>query len=75
MDYNSNSKLTDILSQHPWLPDELVKIDGRFKIVKTPIGKMMIKNATVSDLSKKTGIPEKILLDKLDELINEHEKQ
>lgn len=75
MDYNSNSKLTDILSQHPWLPDELVKIDGRFKIVKTPIGKMMIKNATVSDLSKKTGIPENILLDKLDELINEHEKQ
>lgn len=75
MDYNSNSKLTDILSQHPWLTDELVKIDGRFKIVKTPIGKMMIKNATVSDLSKKTGIPEKILLDKLDELINEHEKQ
>lgn len=75
MDYNSNSKLTDILSQHPWLPDKLVKIDGRFKIVKTPIGKMMIKNATVSDLSKKTGIPEIILLDKLDELINEHEKQ
>ncbi len=72
MEYNNNSKLTDILSQHPWLPDELIKIDGRFKIVKTPIGKMMIKNATISDLSKKTGIPENILLEKLEEIIKAH---
>ena len=58
MDINSNTKLSDILAAYPWLPDELVKIDGRFKIIKTPIGKMMIKNATVKDDVAKIGLPE-----------------
>ena len=46
MEINRNTKLNDILAKYPWLPDELIKIDGRFKIIKTPIGKMMMKNAT-----------------------------
>lgn len=73
MDYNNNSKLTDIIAKYPWLPDELIKIDSRFKIVKTPIGKMMIKNATVADLSEKTGLSTDTLLEKLQTLIDTHE--
>ena len=45
MEINAQTKLTDILDKYPWLPDELAKLDGRFKIIKTPVGKMMIKNA------------------------------
>ena len=48
MEITRTTKLADILAAYPWLPDELVKIDGRFKIIKTPIGKMMIKNATIA---------------------------
>ena len=44
MEINSNTKLTDILKEYPWLPDELVKLDGRLGVLKTPVGKMMIKN-------------------------------
>lgn len=73
MEYNSNSKLTDIIAKYPWLPDELIKIDSRFKVVKTPIGKMMIKNATVTDLSEKTGLSTDALLEKLQNLIDKHE--
>ncbi len=47
MEINAQTKLTDILDKYPWLPDELAKLDGRFKIIKTPVGKMMIKNATI----------------------------
>lgn len=72
MEFNSNSKLTEIMAQYPWLTDELIKIDGRFGIVKTPIGKMMLKNATVSDLSEKTGLSTEDLLQKLQEMINAH---
>lgn len=43
MDINSNTKIADILSQYPWLLDELAKINDRFKMAKTPIGKMMLK--------------------------------
>ncbi len=51
MEINAQTKLTDILDKYPWLPDELAKLDGRFKIIKTPVGKMMIKNATIADAS------------------------
>lgn len=72
MQYNSDTKLTDILAQHPWLPDELIQMDARFKIVKTPIGKMMIRHATVKDMCDKTGLSEQELLGKLEEMIQAH---
>lgn len=74
MDYNSNSKLTDIMAQYPWLTDELIKIDSRFGIVKTPIGKMMLKNATVADLSEKSGLSTDDLLQKLQEMVDAHKE-
>lgn len=55
MEINRNTKLNDILIKYPWLPDELIKLDSRFKIIKTPIGKMMLKNATIADAVQKTG--------------------
>lgn len=70
MEINGNTKLTDILAQYPWLPDELVKLDSRFKIIKTPIGKMMLKNATVADAVEKTGLSQDVLLAELQKLID-----
>ena len=75
MEINGSTRLTDILAQYPWLPDELIRMDGRFGIIKTPIGKMMIKNATnatVTDMCKKTGLSEKELISKLSEMVQAH---
>lgn len=72
MEINGNTKLTDILAAYPWLPDELIKMDGRFKIIKTPVGKMMIKNATVADAVRKTGLQEDVLVAELKKLIDAH---
>ena len=69
MEINAQTKLTDILDKYPWLPDELAKLDGRFKIIKTPVGKMMIKNATIADAVKKTGLQEDVLIAELNKLI------
>ena len=74
MEYNNQTKLTDILAKYPWLPEELIKLDSRFKIVNTPIGKMMIKKATVADLSEKAGLSTDELLQKLQEMVKEHNK-
>ncbi len=68
MEINAQTKLTDILDKYPWLPDELAKLDGRFKIIKTPVGKMMIKNATIADAVKKTGLQEDVLIAELSSL-------
>ena len=74
MNYNDQTKLTDILAAYPWLPEELIKLDSRFKIVNTPVGKMMIKKATVADLSKKAGLSTDELLQKLQEMVDQHNK-
>ena len=73
MNYNDKTKLTDILAEYPWLPEELIKLDSRFKIVNTPIGKMMIKNATLADLSEKAGLSTDELLQKLREMVDRHD--
>ena len=65
MEINRNTKLNDILIKYPWLPDELIKLDSRFKIIKTPIGKMMLKNATIADAVQKTGLQEDVLITEL----------
>lgn len=74
MEINSTTKLTDILETYPWLPDELIKIDSRFKIIKSPVGKIMIKNATIADAVKKTGLEEDVLIEELKKMIVAHEK-
>ncbi len=52
MEINAQTKLTDILDKYPWLPDELAKLDGRFKIIKTPVGKMMISPCKATALRR-----------------------
>lgn len=73
MNINSNTKVADILSQYPWLLDELAIISDRFKMAKTPMGKMMLKKATIADMSKRSSVDESTLISKLNELIKAHE--
>ena len=72
MEINRNTKLNNILEEYPWLPDELIKMDGRFKIIKTRIGKMMLKNATIADAVQKTGLQEDVLITELKKIIASH---
>ena len=72
MEINRNTKLNNILAEYPWLPDELIKLDSRFKIIKTPIGKMMLKNATIADAVQKTGLQEEVLITALTKIIASH---
>ena len=72
MEINRNTKLNNILAEYPWLPDELIKMDGRFKIIKTRIGKMMLKNATIADAVQKTGLQEDVLITELKKIIASH---
>ena len=57
MEINENTRLKDILAAYPWLPEALIQIDGRFKLINNPIGKMLIRTATVEDAAKKRAIP------------------
>ena len=73
MEINEKTRLKDILAAYPWLPEALIQIDGRFKIINNPIGKMLIRTATVGDAAKKAGYPVDRVLEELKKLIAKHE--
>ncbi|KZX13930.1 hypothetical protein MBORA_02590 [Methanobrevibacter oralis] len=69
------TKLDYLLEKYPFLIDEIPKIHKKFKLLKTPIAKVMLKKATVNDISKKSGISTDIIIKKLTELIDSHESK
>ena len=73
MEIDEQTKLKDILAAYPWLPDTLTQIDKRFAIINNPIGKMLIRTATVGDAAQKAGYPEGQVLDELQKLIAKHQ--
>ncbi len=73
MTIDENTRLKDILAAYPWLPDALIEIDERFRIINNPIGKMLIRTATVGGAAKKAGYPVEKVLEELQKLIASHE--
>lgn len=66
------TKLADLLQEYPWLKSEVMQISDKFKMLNTPVGKIMLKKATVAEMSKKSGIAEDQIIQKLTELIEKH---
>ena len=79
MHIDENSKLTELLAAYPWLPDELLRVEARAKpflaMMQTPLGKRMLKNATVADAAKYLKRPVERLLTKLDGVIRGYESR
>lgn len=63
------------MNEYPWLLDELIKVDGRFKAAKSPVGKIMLKNATVADICKFAKVDEGTLLENLEKFVKDHENK
>ena len=41
MEINGQTKLADILAEYPFMKTDMVEINGKFKMLQTPMGKMM----------------------------------
>lgn len=50
---NSGTKLSELLSAYPWLKEALVEMSDQFKMLNSPLGKMMANRATVLEMSKR----------------------
>ena len=72
IEINENTRLTDILDEYPWIKDELPKIDKKFKLLKTPIGKVMMRKADVSEMSRRSGMSVDEIINMLNDLIKNH---
>ena len=72
MQITRDTRLLDLINQYPWLKDELPKINEKFKMLNTPMGKIMMGKATIVEMSKKSGMDADTLIRKLHLLIGSH---
>ena len=69
MTISKNTKLAELMKAFPWLMDEAVKLDPKFKVLNNPVGKAFIKKSTIEDLAGKAGLPTEEILDWISEQI------
>ena len=72
MEITRDTKLLDIIEEYPWLMDEAEAISDKLKMLDSPLGKILLKKATIADASSRTGIPEEKIISKIEGLILEH---
>ena len=73
MTITRETKLKDLLAEYPWLKDELSKVNEEFKMLNTPVGKIMLGRADIAEMSKKSGMDKEQIISKLNELIQNHQ--
>ena len=66
------TRLKDLLEQHPWLKAKLPEINPAFKMLSTPLARIMIPKATVAMMSERSGMPLAELIAQLQRVISEH---
>ena len=53
MEITNKTKLKDLLAEYPWLKEELIKINDKFKLLHTPLAKIMLGEADLAMMSEK----------------------
>ena len=71
MDITKETKLADLVSQYPWLKEELSKVNDKFKMLNTPMGRIMMGKATITEMSRKSGLDAETLIEKIQKLIED----
>ena len=72
MEITRETRLSDLINQYSWLKDELPKFNDKFKMLNTPMSKIMMGKATIAEMSKKSSMDADTLIRKLQQLIGSH---
>ena len=72
MEITKDTKLKDLIITYPWLKDEMAKVNDKFKLLNTPVGKVMLGKATITEMSKKSGMDADVLISRISDLIKAH---
>ena len=72
MNITRETKLAELLKEYPWLREEIAKVNDKFSMLNSPLGKIMEKKATIAEMSKKSGMDEDALIVRIAELIRAH---
>lgn len=74
MNITKDTKLKDVLMEYPWIKDEIIKINDKFKMLNTPIGKVMLVKADITEMGKKSGMDSEQIIFELTEIIKNHQQ-
>ena len=66
------TKLMDLLKEYPFLKDELPKKNNKFKMLNTPMAKVLLRNADIIKISKRSGISIDEIISMIKEIIENH---
>lgn len=69
----ADTKLSDLLAAYPKLKADLPSINAAFKMLQTPLGRIMIPKATVAIMSERSQMPQNELIAALEKKILEYE--
>ena len=72
MEITKDTRLADLLAQFPWLKEEMAKVNEKFKMLGTPVGKLMLGKATIAEMSKRSGMDADAIIGRITELIEKH---
>ena len=75
MEITAETRLSDLIAQYPWLKEEMAKVNEKFKMLNSPVGKLMMGKATVAEMSKRSGMDADIIISRINELITNHTNQ
>ena len=73
MEITKETKLADLIAQYPWLKAEMAQVNPKFKMLNSPVGKLMMGKATIEEMSKRSGMETSRIINKLQEIIKNHQ--
>ena len=75
MEITKDTRLADLIAQYPWRKEEMAKVNEKFKMLNTPVGKIMLGKATIAEMSKKSGMEAETIIERITEIINQRTNQ
>ncbi|MEG0645912.1 MAG: PAS domain-containing protein [Bacteroides sp.] len=64
------TRLKDLLKSYPKLMDDITQISPRFKMLRSPMAKVVLPVATLKMMSEQSGVPIDMLIEKISKLID-----
>lgn len=73
MEITKDTRLSDLIAQYPWLKEEISKVNEKFRMLNSPIGKIMLGKATIAEMSKRSGMEVEDIIGRLQKIISERQ--
>lgn len=73
MHITEDTQLKEILAAYPWLIEEASRLDDRFKLLNTPLGRMLLNRSTVADASRRVGFSSQQIIEEITKMIENHQ--